>query len=753
MKRREDHDRRMRDKGEAGGEKRRGLGLQIRFQNQVDSICCRPTMTTTTNPLSAADDNSISLNIHKSLALTRRRLILRAVGIRLLVVLLMSLSCRLFQTASLHTTIPKDDSVVSFDLRINDDSCFAMQGSFCHCGFDSAATSCGWNSSDDSNDTSCASPSAPFTDSSPSQSFATRNLLQQYIYPFVLTPLTRWDAARFLRLAHRPQLYLPRPLRARQDHSAINDDNSHTTTHIDDAFIESEQAHVFFKVFPRCIQLVAWLLLYLSPPSLLPNTCEQTLVLAALLLNLLCHTMAALVLFQLTYNLLLLLQRQQSPDSRDELPSASEYATKKKNDDFRANDEDLNERSIQHRLCLQWATRTTLLFLVQPASVFVSAAYSESLFGLLILLGCLSFQQSRQHHSGFPSLLYSLLARLCWILAACTRSNGVLYFGFVLLADVGTAIALWKRQRWIRGCWRVILALATAQLSLMATLHRHNRQGIRNHCCADVVDDEDSESWSCKTTVTIVSSMLLGDSLHTCSPALHRPNWCQDAIPHHGNASFPYDALSLLRPPFSLYSYIQRKYWNVGLLRYYTFRQLPNFVLATPIIVIALCGTARWIQTSWKSKKFGRVYATSERRTSPMNQVVGWAIDSLQEFGAPLSIKDSSASASSMSHEQFLTGSNHVLGHYAVLCVATLVGLLVAHVQITTRMVCSTCPALYWYMAVLVAPSNTKANESCAVANERSMRLRSHVGEAVLGYCLLYNLLGILLYPNWLPWT
>lgn len=182
------------------------------------------------------------------------------------------------------------------------------------------------------------------------------------------------------------------------------------------------------------------------------------------------------------------------------------------------------------------ADLATLLYIWNPASVFYSAAYTESTFA------CATF-------TGFY-LLSSRpwLATFCLTTATATRSNGVLHCWFLLhqLAKVivhqqrhaplfQDAKLFWLLLQAGLRCFLVCLPVLLFQLS-----------GWLSFCC----------------TVTV-----------------ERP-WCSSSLP-------------------DIYSFVQSYYWGVGFLRYFKVQQIPNFLLAMPMVYMSFAGCYAYISQDW----------------------------------------------------------------------------------------------------------------------------------------------------------
>lgn len=87
--------------------------------------------------------------------------------------------------------------------------------------------------------------------------------------------------------------------------------------------------------------------------------------------------------------------------------------------------------------------------------------------------------------------------------------------------------------------------------------------------------------------------------------------------------------------------------------------------------------------------------------------------------------------AAAVRHSSFLPS---YAGHWGLLAI---VGLLVAHVQMTTRLLLAACPAVYWYAADQVL----------------SPAVRETTKRRMWAWWAVWGSLGIALHPNFYPWT
>ena len=517
---------------------------------------------------------------------TKKELIRTVVIFRFLFWFAMAISCHLIPDHN-----PGDD-VLRFHMRLGDEPCFCRKGHVCDKNYEATART---KSSD------CAT-SGVFSST----------LVPSSAWNFILSPMTKWDAARFLTLAVQPELRDP--------------PNCPSAT-TECSFAASEQAHAFFPMFPLVTQTLAlWMSRYI-PSFLLPPTFEGVIVLSGVLMNLLAMVIGTLALYDVT----------------------------------------LRVCQSNHRL----AMATCFVYSIgNPAYVFFATNYSESLFSMCALVGYAAM--ARQQYA---------LATLSWMVGSYTRSNGTIHSLWLLqhglaqfcfyLTCKGDRPTDSNTQRFSKGLGMLVLCIVAAILVALPVFF-HDWHGYHRHC------NDYSE---------------VDSSIH--------PSWCHD------------DAM----PGFSLYGYTQRKHWNVGLFRYYEFKQIPNFLLAFPIWGFSLMGIAQWIQSSLKRHGKGKL------PTYGKILLWDWPIQALAD-----------SISSSTPHGDLVTNPL-LLGHYAILAVLTFVGITIAHVQISTRMLLSSSPSILWFLAHLW--------------DSQDHRLRF----LVKGYSVLYMILGIVLHVNFLPWT
>ena len=270
------------------------------------------------------------------------------------------------------------------------------------------------------------------------------------------------------------------------------------------------------------------------------------------------------------------------------------------------------------------ALRAALLFCFNPASIFFSAAYSESLFAFLAFSGMALLAPPLYHHVGAtstaPSFRNRLAASALFGLATAARSNGTILSihslwaaAHALAADTDPSLA--KR-----------LVRATLQLAAVTLVH----------------------------AAFLVSVLGLG-WYRFCFAGAGFPThkWCGALVPN-------------------IYTHVQSAYWGLGPFEFWQPQQAPNFVLAAPIVFFSL----RTVRKFW--------------RTQPP--------------------------------------------HVAQLFLSVLIAVVSMHVQVSTRFICASCPAVFWFASRATAGGGGK-------------------GYFTLVFFALYTVLGTALFCNFLPFT
>ena len=360
-----------------------------------------------------------------------------------------------------------------------------------------------------------------------------------------------------------------------------------------------------------------------------------------------------------------------------------------------------------------------LLFCCNPAGVFFSVAYTESFFAFLSWFGIILFAQGNDLLCTVPLCLASLL-----------RSNGslnVIVIGFMWLRRWSMRT---EAPNHLRADTSVLLVFSAIimPIVLLNMVHLHI-------LC--------SESLVCTTCLCPVD---IANLLPTLSRWFLRN---ADADSPLLRLSTDAQTLALcelqsnaLFPPV-VYAYLQAKYWNVGFLRQYHWQQIPNFLLALPIWCISVHTIYSFLCT---------VYALW-RVEHGTNGAVAVIASKKAKRKKNKGTADPVKANGNASHSK----TNTVIALYTLiikrpetpyiahLWALLLVGMFYAHVQVSTRLICSASPIIYLGMAQIAERQDWK----CA--------LRTPFCDIKISwvcvYVIVYSVLGTVLHCNYYPWT
>ncbi|KAF8646303.1 hypothetical protein HU200_065877 [Digitaria exilis] len=346
------------------------------------------------------------------------------------------------------------------------------------------------------------------------------------------------------------------------------------------------------------------------------------------------------------------------------------------------------------------AYRASVLFCFNPASVFYSSLYSESLYALFSLGGLFYL------FSGANTVAVIMLA-----ISSSARSNGALnagYFCFQALLRAYDAAVNKKRPLLVV---RTLIAAALRSIFIFLPFFAFQAYGYFNIC------------------------------VHGSSEKL-RP-WCKAKVP-------------------LLYGFIQSHYWGVGFLRYFQVKQLPNFLLATPTLSLAVyaiihytkilhqlfqtTSIQRQITTALEArsiesyKRSDDVTVSSELSAGPTNKAYGNSNVKQRKSVATETVSATfhdAMSANQNIKENQHEGSILLLPFVLHLAFMTFTAFFVMHVQVSTRFL-SASPPIYWAAAHILASPNCTSKRW---------------GYLICAYFIAYILLGSLLFSNFYPFT
>lgn len=320
---------------------------------------------------------------------------------------------------------------------------------------------------------------------------------------------------------------------------------------------------------------------------------------------------------------------------------------------------------------------SVLMFCISPASVFFTALYTESPFAALSFGGMLALFRSNKSSD-------LLVATFLFLLASAFRGNGLLLAGFIL----------------VRPAQQLVLYL------LSTSFFRSSRLLGRDLSQPQLLPSDKLFSLVLISGVLFLLCFLpfLLFQWYAFQAFCIPHDDSSDSVPAWCKRTFP-----------SVYGHVQSHYWGNGLFAYFQLKQIPNFLLAAPVLLASFSTLFNYIS------EHGLVYAVSlgvlpARNAHNIDSPTAWLPASLPLLALVM-------------YTAFLA----------------IFAFLFMNVQVATRFICSSSPLLYWTAALALLHSRT-VQGSKAILGLTSSRLYSL-------WFLGYLILGICLFCTFLPWT
>ncbi|XP_062577297.1 GPI mannosyltransferase 2-like [Saccostrea cucullata] len=377
------------------------------------------------------------------------------------------------------------------------------------------------------------------------------------------------------------------------------------------------------------------------------------------------------------------------------------------------------------------AYKACLLFCINPASIFMIASYSEISYFFFVVNGLVNFESSSKISSVFWFALGTL-----------ARSNGLMNFGFILyesfiflIKNLKTFISGFSKEdsKNISLSFRFFSYLNIALVQLIYLLILISLFIVpfilyQTYYINAMFCKTDSSKLLDIPDFLIVYGQerdyhIIGENI---------PPWCNSSI-----------SLS--------YGYVQSSHWGVGFMKYYEFKQIPNFLLAMPVTLLSIGCVLSYYK---------------------------WNKRTCHTLGIETEISDFKKSDEG---GRCVWNNHRILPYVGHILVLTVFGWIFVHIQVLTRLLFSASPVLYWFSAYCTTgETQTKVpvrnkydvmKKSEDISNVERVENLQHsvkniitdqimnfsqqtfVTKLILAYFLIYFVVGTFMYCNFLPWT
>ena len=238
---------------------------------------------------------------------------------------------------------------------------------------------------------------------------------------------------------------------------------------------------------------------------------------------------------------------------------------------------------------------TILWFNLNPANIFFSAVYSESLYSLLTFSGLFYLHKK----SYFSCLVLFGLSSFC-------RSNGILNSGYIIYALIKVHLSLYvkidsKNGTFLEVFKQAVKAEPLNKLILVSKLFLcliFTFSGLAIYqfyvykiFCQNVGHDIEIPN-------ELIEYAKIND--YKLVKFDESREWCTNKIPIS-------------------YGYIQSNYWNVGFLRYWQIKQIPNFLMAFPVLLLSIWALNVYFKSMNSKNLYGMLGLLSDSNKNSKN--------------------------------------------------------------------------------------------------------------------------------------